>query len=150
MLKEKNKGEKYEMDNVNTSTNIEDYQIALFKEYNSFSFTPKLETLNSFSVVSLFTGCGGMDLGFYKEGFKILWANDIDPIACETYRRNIGDHIIDGDITKINYDTIPKSDVLLGGFPCQDFSVIWKRGGITTERGNLYRNFVDIVDLKNP
>lgn len=103
-----------------------------------------------YSVVSLFSGCGGMDLGFYKEGFNILWANDIDPVACKTYRENIGDHIISGDITKIDFETIPKCDVLLGGFPCQDFSVIWKRGGINTERGNLYRNFVEIVRLKEP
>lgn len=135
----------------NTLTKVEDHQFALFNERGTFTFTPKNETLkNPFSVVSLFSGCGGMDLGFYKEGFKILWANDIDPIACETYRRNIGDHIVDADITKIDYNSIPESDVLLGGFPCQDFSVIWKRGGITTERGNLYRNFVDIVHLKNP
>jgi DNA (cytosine-5)-methyltransferase 1 len=80
----------------------------------------------------------------------MLWANDIDPMACETYKKNIGNHIVAGDITKIDFSDIPKSDVLLGGFPCQDFSVIWKRGGITTERGNLYRNFVDIVHQNNP
>ena len=55
-----------------------------------------------------------------------------------------------GDITKIDYSTIPNADVILGGFPCQDFSMIWKRGGINTERGNLYKNFVDLVSLKNP
>lgn len=141
----------YDIVGDNTLTKVEDHQFALFNERGTFTFTPKNETLkNPYSVVSLFSGCGGMDLGFYKEGFKILWANDIDPIACETYRRNIGDHIVDADITKIDYTSIPESDVLLGGFPCQDFSVIWKRGGITTERGNLYRNFVDIVHLKNP
>jgi len=108
------------------------------------------KTGNKYSVVSLFSGCGGMDLGFFKAGFNILWANDIDPIACETYKKNIGDHIVSGDITKIDYKTIPQSDVLLGGFPCQDFSMIWKRGGLETKRGNLYRNFVDIVSQKNP
>lgn len=128
-----------------------DSQCEIFSYKKEFSFTPMLNNQDKqFSVVSLFSGCGGMDLGFYKEGFKILWANDIDPVACETYKRNIGDHIVSGDITKINYDQIPKCDVLLGGFPCQDFSVIWQRGGINTERGNLYRNFVDLVHLKNP
>ncbi len=130
---------------------VEEPQLEIFRLRKRFSFTPRNgATKNPLTVVSLFTGCGGMDLGFFKEGFKILWANDIDPVACETYRRNIGEHIVAGDITKINYNSIPKSDILLGGFPCQDFSVIWKRGGINTERGNLYRNFVEIVEQKNP
>lgn len=138
-----------EYDNI--LTKVEEPQIEMFIERHNFTFTPTNGALrNPYSVVSLFSGCGGMDLGFYKEGFKILWANDIDPIACETYKRNIGDHIVVGDITKIDYEKIPNCDVLLGGFPCQDFSMIWKRGGITTERGNLYRNFVDLVHLKNP
>ncbi len=101
-------------------------------------------------VISLFSGCGGMDLGFTQAGFRILWANDIDKIACDTYRKNIGKHIICEDIQTIDYSTVPSADLILGGFPCQDFSMIWKRGGITTQRGNLYRNFVDIVELKEP
>jgi DNA (cytosine-5)-methyltransferase 1 len=101
-------------------------------------------------VISLFSGCGGMDLGFHDAGFNIKWANDIEKKACETYEKNIGEHIVHGDITEIDYSTIPDADLILGGFPCQDFSMIWKRGGITTERGNLYRNFVDLVSLKNP
>ncbi len=107
-------------------------------------------TKTKINVISLFSGCGGMDLGFHKTGFKINWANDIDPKACETYKQNIGDHITCGDITEIDYSKIPDADLIIGGFPCQDFSMIWKRGGIGTERGNLYRNFVDIVSIKNP
>lgn len=91
-----------------------------------------------------------MDLGFQQAGFNIIWANDIDEKACETYSKNIGNHIIHGDITQIDYTTIPKANLILGGFPCQDFSMIWKRGGLETERGNLYRNFVEIVSLQNP
>lgn len=151
MGQKKTAEKKYALEDVGIMTMVEEQQIEMFRERSNFTFTPKNGTLkNPYSVVSLFSGCGGMDLGFYKEGFKILWANDIDPIACETYKRNIGDHIVAGDITKINYNTIPKCDVLLGGFPCQDFSMIWKRGGINTERGNLYRNFVDLVHQKNP
>tara|TARA_R110001592_G_scaffold90356_4_gene265753 strand:+ start:668 stop:1795 length:1128 start_codon:yes stop_codon:yes gene_type:complete len=114
--------------------------------------TPKVKNgvAQKIDVVSLFSGCGGMDLGFFKSGFNIKWANDIEERACETYAKNIGDHIIQGDITEIDYESIPSSDLILGGFPCQDFSMIWKRGGIETERGNLYRNFVEIVSLKNP
>lgn len=102
------------------------------------------------TVVSLFSGCGGMDLGFKKAGFEILWANDINKDACETYERNFGAHIVHGDINLVDYDSIPSSDIILGGFPCQDFSMLWKRGGVNTDRGNLYKNFVDLVDKKNP
>ena len=102
------------------------------------------------NIISLFSGCGGMDLGFHESGFEIKWANDIDAISCETYKENIGPHIVCGDITKINYSKIPDGDLIIGGFPCQDFSMIWQRGGINTDRGNLYKNFVDIIGLKNP
>lgn len=101
-------------------------------------------------VVSLFSGCGGMDLGFHQTGFNIKWANDLDKKACDTYAKNIGNHIIHGDITQMDYSKIPDADLILGGFPCQDFSMIWKRGGIETDRGNLYQNFVEIVSQKNP
>ena len=101
-------------------------------------------------VISLFSGCGGMDLGFFKSGFNIKWANDIDEKACETYANNIGNHIVPGDITQLDFSQIPDADLVLGGFPCQDFSMIWKRGGINTDRGNLYRYFADIVSQKNP
>ncbi len=105
---------------------------------------------NSITISSLFSGCGGMDLGFYQEGFNILWANDFDSKACDTYRKNIGNHVICEDITKLDYSQIPSSDLILGGFPCQDFSMIWKREGINSKRGNLYRNFVEIVKQKEP
>ncbi len=116
--------------------------------FNEPIFTPKSK--QKIDVISLFSGCGGMDLGFHQAGFNILWANDIDKQACETYEKNIGRHIFHGDIQKLDYSTIPDADLILGGFPCQDFSMIWKRGGIKTERGNLYRSFVDIVALKEP
>lgn len=91
-----------------------------------------------------------MDLGFQLEGFEVLWANDNNHWACETYRKNISKHIVEGEIQNIDIADIPSSDVILGGFPCQDFSMIWKRGGLATERGNLYRYFVDIVKAKKP
>ena len=101
-------------------------------------------------AVSLFSGCGGMDLGFIWAGYEIIWANDIDRDACETYKLNIGSHIVEGDISEIDLSSIPDCDVILGGFPCQDFSMIWKRKGIETDRGNLYQYFVEAVNLKQP
>ncbi|WP_239352668.1 MULTISPECIES: DNA cytosine methyltransferase [Snodgrassella] len=102
------------------------------------------------TAVSLFSGCGGMDLGFIMAGFNILWANDINQFACETYALNFGNHIVCDNIDNIDYKDIPNSDIIIGGFPCQDFSMLWKRNGINTERGNLYKNFVDLVSIKNP
>jgi len=103
-----------------------------------------------YTAASLFSGCGGLDLGFFNEGFSIIWANDFDHWACETYKRNFGPHITEGDITKLDIKKIPNTDIILGGFPCQDFSMLWKRKGIKTDRGNLYQNFVDIVTKKEP
>lgn len=91
-----------------------------------------------------------MDLGFIWSGYEIIWANDIDRDACKTYKLNIGNHIIEDDIANINLALLPDCDVILGGFPCQDFSMIWKRRGIETERGNLYQYFVKAVKLKQP
>lgn len=118
---------------------------------------------SKFSVVSLFAGCGGLDLGFrggfsflgkkYAERqFKTEWANDINEAACETYRKYFGDNINCGDITKIlSGGQLPqKTDVVLGGFPCQDFSHAGKRKGFSSKRGLLYRSMVEVVKRTKP
>lgn len=105
---------------------------------------------NKIPVGSLFAGCGGMDLGFVQEGFQIAWANDYDHWACKTYEKNFGPHIIEGDVADLNYKKLANCDVMLGGFPCQDFSMIWKRRGLATKRGNLYQHFVRGVQEKQP
>lgn len=101
-------------------------------------------------AISLFSGCGGMDLGFEKEGFEILWALDSDHLACETYRKNFGERIVNRDIIEIDFSKVPDCDVILGGFPCQDFSVIWNQPGLHGKRGDLYRHFVRAVISKKP
>src|SRR3989344_225739 len=101
-------------------------------------------------ILSLFSGCGGLDLGFIKEGFEVVWANDNFHEACETYKRNFGNHIYEGSITDVDFNNTPNCDVITGGFPCQDFSMIWKRGGLGTDRGNLYKHFVRAVGTKQP
>ena len=79
------------------------------------------------NVVSLFSGGGGLDLGFQRAGFKIIYALDNNKNAVNTYRKNIGDHIKCADITKIELSEIPKADVIIGGPPCQSFSLAGKR-----------------------
>lgn len=74
-------------------------------------------------VVSLFSGGGGLDLGFKSAGFNIIWAIDNNQNAVNTYKANIGDHIICDDINKIDVNNIPHADVVIGGPPCQSFSL---------------------------
>ncbi len=103
------------------------------------------------SVVGLFSGCGGLDLGFKQAGFDILWANDFDKDSVETYKNNIGDHIVLGDITKISSKEIPSNfDVLLGGFPCQGFSVANTKRSMKDERNFLYLEMLRIIKDKKP
>ena len=105
---------------------------------------------NKPTVVSLFAGCGGLDLGFKQAGYEILWANDFNPDAGKTYTKNFGPHMHVGPIQEVDFSKVPKADIITGGFPCQDFSMIWKRGGLETERGNLYRYFVKAVAEVKP
>ena len=103
------------------------------------------------TVVSLFSGCGGMDLGFKKAGFDIIWANDFFKDAVNTYKKNIGKHIVLGDITKIPSSEIPDNpDVILGGFPCQGFSIANSKKPAHDERNFLYKQMVRIIKDKLP
>jgi DNA (cytosine-5)-methyltransferase 1 len=95
-------------------------------------------------VLSLFSGCGGLDLGFVQVGYSIVWANDIDHWACETYKKNIGNHIYEGDVADIDYRTLPKCDIVIGGPPCQDFSQAGTRNG-NGERANLTPLFAKVA-----
>jgi len=101
-------------------------------------------------VVSLFSGCGGFDLGFLHAGHEIIWANDIWNEAVKTYQMNMGRHIICGDLQEINTADIPSSDIVIGGFPCQGFSVANTKRNIQDERNSLYREFVRVVADKKP
>ncbi|MCD7801227.1 MAG: DNA cytosine methyltransferase [Ruminococcus sp.] len=102
-------------------------------------------------VISLFSGAGGMDLGFKKAGCTIVWANDFFKEAVDTYRNNIGNHIILGDITKISSSDIPNSpDIIIGGFPCQGFSVANNKRSMEDTRNFLYREMLRIIKDKNP
>lgn len=102
-------------------------------------------------VVSLFSGAGGMDLGFINAGFEIIWANDFFEEAVNSYRENIGKHMIHGDITKISSIDIPDgADVIIGGFPCQGFSVANTKRSMKDERNFLYKEMLRIIADKKP
>lgn len=101
-------------------------------------------------VISLFSGAGGLDLGLKQAGHEIVWANDIFLDAVETYKKNIGDHIDTRDISDIPSAEIPEADVVVGGFPCQGFSVAnWGRT-VGDSRNRLYLEMVRVVRDKQP
>jgi len=96
-------------------------------------------------TLSLFCGCGGLDYGFKKAGFDIIWANDFDKYAVQTYKENLGDHVILGDINQISLSDIPYFDILIGGFPCQPFSTMGHELGFEDARGTLFFRIVEII-----
>ncbi len=116
---------------------------------------------NEFSVVSLFSGCGGLDMGFMggfkfldkvydRLPYKIVWANDIKPAACKTYRANLRHEINCDDVWEV-LSTLPKSaDVVVGGFPCQDVSINGLIQGADGVRTNLYKAMVEAVRRTEP
>jgi len=108
-----------------------------------------VNTNKEFNVVSMFSGCGGMDLGFKQAGYNILWANDADPDACDTYEANIGD-IHRGDISKLDIPNFEDVDVLVSGFPCQPFSNAGSRKGTDDPRGQLYEYTFKFIEKLNP
>ncbi len=117
--------------------------------------------MKKFSVVSMFSGCGGMDLGFKggfdflgshfeRQPFEIVWSNDLNPFACKTYEHNLGHHIHVGSVWD-HMGSLPDScDVVIGGFPCQDISINGKRAGVDGKRSGLYRAMVEAVRKTRP
>jgi len=115
-----------------------------------------------YKVVSLFSGCGGMDLGFrggfqvfgkeYAElPFNIIWANDLSEPACRTYRKNLDEVIQQGDIWQLLEKLPRRADVVIGGFPCQDVSINGNRAGVHGDtRSGLYRAMVEVINRCKP
>lgn len=101
-------------------------------------------------VASLFAGAGGLDLGFISAGHKVIWANDNYEDAVSTYRRNIGNHIYLGDIKNVSCSEIPEHDILIGGFPCQGFSVANTQRHAKDTRNQLYLEFLRVLSIKKP
>lgn len=105
--------------------------------------------MRRFTAVSLFCGAGGLDMGFERAGFDTVWANDFDKDACQTHRLWSHATVVQGDIGKIESKDIPDTDILLGGFPCQGFSLSGPRR-LDDSRNKLYQQYVRIVRDKHP
>ena len=101
-------------------------------------------------VVSLFSGAGGLDLGFIQAGHDVVWANDIYADAVSTYRLNIGTHIVEADIHDVKSEDIPDCELVIGGFPCQGFSVANVKRHSADSRNSLYKELLRVIKDKKP
>ncbi len=107
--------------------------------------------MKNMNVVSFFAGAGGLDLGFEKAGFNILWANEYDKDIWETYEKNHKKTILDRrSIVNIKSDEVPDCDGIIGGPPCQSWSEAGSLRGINDKRGQLFYDFIRILDAKRP
>lgn len=116
-------------------------------------YTPKQKTKHGFNTIDLFAGVGGIRLGFENAGFKTVFANDFESQCKDTYDLNFKDSkLIVEDIRKIGIDDLPKFDFLLGGFPCQAFSIAGYRHGFKDkkDRGNLFFDIARIIEARKP
>jgi DNA (cytosine-5)-methyltransferase 1 len=115
----------------------------------------------TYSTVSMFAGCGGLDLGFRggfryrgewykKHPFDVIQAYDFNEKCVDTYRKNLGPHIIQADLSKLPAKDMPKAEILIGGFPCQDFSSCGPKAGLDSHRGKLYRALINYMELHQP
>jgi DNA (cytosine-5)-methyltransferase 1 len=101
-------------------------------------------------IVSLFSGCGGLDIGFINAGHEVIWANDIDGDSVSTYIKNIGNHAVHSPIQDVFSSSIPDCDVVIGGFPCQGFSQANRLRFEEDDRNRLYLEFLRVIRDKQP
>lgn len=105
--------------------------------------------MSTFKFIDLFAGIGGIRLGFEHHGGKCVFSSEWDTFAQDTYEENFGERP-EGDITKINPKEIQNHDILLGGFPCQAFSICGVQKGFSDTRGTLFFNIEEILRIKKP
>ena len=101
-------------------------------------------------IVSLFSGCGGLDLGFVKAGFELIYANDNDPVVWETFEKNHKIAIDKRSLFDIKSSEIPKADGIIGGPPCQSWSLAGEMRGARDERGQLFYEYIRVLKDKKP
>ena len=105
--------------------------------------------------VDLFSGAGGLSHGFIDAGFECVYANEIDPIFCKTFKKNHPEVIVDNqDINKMDiqatFKDVKNIHLVVGGPPCQGFSQKGNRMGVSDERNFLFKKFVEVVKVLNP
>jgi DNA (cytosine-5)-methyltransferase 1 len=127
--------------------------VQIIRDINTEEQEPQKKTKHGFKTIDLFAGVGGIRIGFENAGFKTVFANDFEWQCKETYDLNFKDSkLIVEDIRKIGIDDLPKFDFLLGGFPCQAFSIAGYRHGFKDkkDRGNLFFDIVRILEARKP
>ena len=103
------------------------------------------------NIVSLFSGCGGLDLGFSKAGFDVMWANEYDKTIWDTYLFNhVATELNAQDIRKLDAANIPQCDGIIGGSPCQSWSLAGSGRGEADPRGQLFWDYIRILKAKQP
>lgn len=103
------------------------------------------------NIISFFAGAGGLDLGFEKAGFNVVWANEYDKNIWETYEKNHLRTVLDRrNIIDIQSDEVPECDGIIGGPPCQSWSEAGSLRGINDKRGQLFYDFIRILEAKQP
>ena len=102
-------------------------------------------------VGSLFSGIGGIDLGFVQAGHSIAWANEIDEAAVKTYKVNFPKtQIIQCDVRNLKFETLEDVEIIAAGFPCQPFSIMGYKRGFNDSRGNLFFEIARAIDIIRP
>jgi len=102
------------------------------------------------TMISLFAGCGGLDLPFHRAGYESKYVNEYNKDAARTFEHNFGIDVDTTPIEDVDLSQLDGVDLVTGGFPCQDFSQIWKRPGLNGTRGNLYTYFLEVVGRTRP
>jgi DNA (cytosine-5)-methyltransferase 1 len=142
--------------NISTMENIS-AEYSKIKNFSDFEVVAETET-KELKILSLFSGCGGLDLGFVggfefkgrkyeKNNFKVIFSNDFDSAATKVYNANnkyFKHEILEKDIAKIQSSEVPEFDFLIGGFPCQPFSNAGLRKGVNDSRGTLFENAIEM------
>lgn len=100
-------------------------------------------------TISLFSGGGGLDLGFKRAGFNLVYAIDIDKTAVDSYKKNVDSNIVLDDLLTIDITKLPKAKVIIGGPPCQSFSLVGKRD-VHDNRSDLVWRYLEIIDYVQP
>ncbi|WP_078227016.1 DNA cytosine methyltransferase [Flavobacterium sp. LM4] len=146
MIETKLKKYKTQSENLNV---LNEPQVLEFETRNNWTNNKEKEINDKINVISLFSGSGGLDLGFLETGkFEIVFANDFNYQACQTYTHNIGNHILCDDIANIK--NLPQADVIIGGPPCQGFSTANPARSFDDPRNQLFKEYARIIKQVQP